>query len=302
MSSIEGKRVLVTGSLGFTGHYVTQALRQEGAKVFGCGFSAVESCDFPYYSLDLTDALAVQVVIETVQPHIVIHLAAISFVGHADAAAFYQVNLLGTYHLLLALSKSKTTVEKVLIASSANVYGNAATDTKISEMTPYQPENDYAVSKVAMEQMVALWFNRLPIVITRPFNYTGVGQAGHFLIPKIVTHFKKRSERIRLGNLDVSRDYTDVRTLTDAYVKLLKQPKCSVTVNLCSGKAWRLDEILTLCQNITGHRITVDQHPALMRDNEIKYLCGDAALLNQLIGADMQLVPFEQTLAWMLEY
>lgn len=300
--SLAGKRVLVTGSLGFTGHYIVQALQQQGAKVFGCGHAATDAVKilpYPYFTMDLTDTVSVKTVVDKVKPQIVVHLAAISFVGHTDEAAFYQVNLLGTYYLLSALYDSDTEVEKVLIASSANVYGNTHADS-INEQHPYRPENDYAVSKVAMEQMVRLWFPRLPIVITRPFNYTGVGQAEHFLIPKIVSHFRNRAERIRLGNLDVSRDYTDVRSLTDAYMGLLQKPISSVIVNICSGKAWRLDEILALCESITDHSMITDQDPSLMRDNEIKYLRGDATELSLMLGEKWSSIPFENTLKWML--
>lgn len=301
--NLSGKRVLVTGSLGFTGCYMVQALQDQGAEVFGCGHGQpvlAKALSYKYYPMDLTDALSVKAVVDKVQPQVVIHLAAISFVGHADAAAFYQVNLLGTYHLLHALAGSKTDIEKVLIASSANVYGNANVDF-INEQQPYQPENDYAVSKVAMEQMVTLWFSRLPIVITRPFNYTGVGQAEHFLIPKIVSHFRSRAERIRLGNLDVSRDYTDVRSLVTAYVGLLQKPIDSVIVNICSGHAWRLDEVISLCESIAGYAITIEQDPSLMRSNELKHLCGDASLLHDLLGDTGLDISFEDTLVWMLE-
>ena len=301
--SLAGKRVLVTGSLGFTGHYIVEALQQQGALVSGCGHKTTlleKALSYPYFTMDLTDSLSVKSVIDKVKPQVVVHLAAISFVGHADAAAFYQVNLLGTYNLLSVLYECNSEIEKILIASSANVYGNATADF-IDEQQPYQPENDYAVSKVAMEQMAKLWFSRLPIVITRPFNYTGVGQAEHFLIPKIVSHFRSRAERIRLGNLDVSRDYTDVRRLTQAYVMLLQKPISSVIVNICSGKTWRLDQVMSLCKTITGHKIIIDQDFTLMRGNEIKVLCGDSSLFNDLLGDEITNIPFEKTLEWMLD-
>src|SRR4051794_18523595 len=150
-------------------------------------------------ALDITSADNCRTVMEAVRPDYLVHLAAISFVQHADAEAFYRVNVIGTLNLLQAISYARLWLRRVLVASSANVYGNATAGT-ISESQPPQPVNHYAVSKIAMEYLVRTWCDRLPIVLTRPFNYTGVGQEPHFLVPKIVSHFKRREPVIELGN------------------------------------------------------------------------------------------------------
>lgn len=137
--------------------------------------------------------------------------------GHADARAFYDVNLFGTLNLLEALTALPELPRKVLIASSANIYGTPGIEV-IDESVCAAPVNHYACSKLAMEHMVRTWFDRFPIVMTRPFNYTGVGQDEKFLIPKIVSHFKRRAPKIELGNLDVSRDFSDVRDVAAAYM------------------------------------------------------------------------------------
>ncbi|WET42748.1 GDP-mannose 4,6-dehydratase [Citrobacter enshiensis] len=134
-----------------------------------------------------------------------------------------------------------------MLASSANVYGNG-TAGKLSESTVVNPANDYAVSKLAMEYMSHLWMDKLPIFITRPFNYTGVGQTDNFLLPKIVKHFKAKSPTIELGNIDVWRDFTDVRALSKAYVKLLHAKPFGEVINICSGRTYSLRKVIELCE------------------------------------------------------
>ena len=290
------RRVLVTGLRGFTGRYVQAALAQRGWEVCGLGEQT-----------DLADSAALAHAVAQARPQAVIHLAAIAFVGHGnadtDADAFYRVNLLGTRHLLAALAQLPQPPARVLLASSANVYGNQ-TGGMLDESTPPQPANDYAVSKLAMEHMARLWAPRLPITIVRPFNYTGVGQSADFLLPKIVAHFRRRATSIELGNLDVWRDFSDVRAVADAYGRLLDAPAAAavgVTVNLCSGQSHSLRDIIAMAQDITGHRIDVQVNPAFVRANEVKTLLGNPAQLHALIGADWASPPLHDTLRWMLE-
>jgi nucleoside-diphosphate-sugar epimerase len=186
----------------------------------------------------------------------------------------------------------------VRLASRANVYGNAVGGVLDEETRP-NPANDYAVSKLAMEYMAGIWMDRLPIVISRPFNYTGVGQSESFLIPKIVDHFNRRAEVIELGNLDVWRDFNDVRAVADAYRRLIEVRPAGQIVNVCSGVTHSLREVLSMAEKITGHQIKVQVNPAFVRKNEVRSLCGDPGRLRSLIGS-WQTPAFEETLRWML--
>lgn len=291
-----GKRVLITGIRGFTGRYMVAELAANGYEVFGLGSQPGEEPD--YRHVDLADAGALRRVLTELQPDVIVHLAALAFVGHGDANAFYQVNLIGTRNLLEAVAASGKTPDCVLLASSANVYGNASAGV-LSESTTPAPANDYAVSKLAMEYMASLWFDRLPLVIARPFNYTGVGQAENFLLPKIVSHFRHKAERIELGNLDVWRDFSDVRAVVRAYRGLIEARPCGQTFNVCSGRTHSLREVLAMCTEITGHQLQVEVNPAFVRANEVKTLCGDASRLRAVLG-DWQTPPLENTLNWML--
>lgn len=294
------KRVLVTGINGFTGQHLRLVLQERGYQVIGTAGSASIGLAEDIRVMDLRDVDSVNAVVRQIQPDFVVHLAAVSFVGHGDVNAFYQVNLLGTRNLLQALARLEKKPEAVLLASSANVYGNAQ-EGKLCEQATVMPANDYAVSKLAMEHMARLWQEMLPIVVARPFNYTGVGQDERFLIPKIVRHFRERSPMIELGNLDVWRDFSDVRAVVRAYADLLKQPAAiGRTVNICSGTTWSLREVLARCESITGHRIEVQVNSAFVRSGEVRSLCGDSSLLQALVPG-WQPIEFEQTLCWMLE-
>ncbi|MEF3168420.1 MAG: GDP-mannose 4,6-dehydratase [Deltaproteobacteria bacterium] len=292
------KRVLITGVSGFTGGYVRAELEASGWEVYGTGMHEVPE-DHHYRRADLSSEGEVREVVAEIQPHAVVHLAGIAFVGHGDAEAFYRVNLLGTRNLLAALAGEGRGLECVILASSANIYGNA-TGGMLDEDTSPNPANDYAVSKLAMEYMARLWMDRLPVVIVRPFNYTGVGQAEVFLIPKIVSHFIRRADTIELGNVDVSRDFSDVRDVARAYRRLLDVCPAGKTVNICSGRAYSIRHILKMCKDITGHSLHIKTNPAFIRANDVKTLCGDPAKLREVIG-DWTPRPLRETLVWMLD-
>ncbi len=294
------RRVLITGVNGFTGQFLTRELEQHGWEVWGLG-SHPEPGRARYQHVDLRDASALNAWIQQVQPKAVVHLAAIAFVGHSDARAFYDVNLVGTRNLLVALAglDAAQKPERVLLASSANIYGNT-TEGALSESTQPNPANDYAVSKLAMEYMARLWMDKLPITITRPFNYTGVGQSESFLLPKIVSHFRRQADVIELGNMEVWRDFSDVRDVVSAYRALLDSPSAvGQVVNVCSGHLVSLREVLQMAERITGHSIHALTNPAFVRANEVKTLCGDASRLSGLIGG-WNPRPLEDTLEWML--
>lgn len=295
---MEKGRVLVTGRYGFTGQYVARALASAGWQVWGgCSHPTKEMGSFDRVA-DLTDATSVNEMISDIRPDAVVHLAGIAFVGHGRVDDFYHINLLGTRNLLEALSKGGHGKSGVVLASSANVYGNTRV-SPVSESTPPAPTNHYAVSKLAMEYMAKLFANQLPIVITRPFNYTGVGQDPMFLVPKIVSHFRNAAPRIELGNLDIARDFSDVRDVAAVYAALLDRRTTGDTINICTGRTIALGDIVEMCRAITGHDIEVAVNPTHVRIDEIKIFNGDPSRIEKLLGSQHR-YQFEDTLRWML--
>jgi nucleoside-diphosphate-sugar epimerase len=278
--------MLVTGADGFTGvHFVKQA-REAGYEVFE-------------FNADLTNPLAVEEQVHAAAPDMVVHLAGISFVGHGKPSAFYEVNVIGTLNLLDAILKLPKPPIRILLASSANVYGNCE-QSPISEIQAPAPVNHYAMSKLAMEHLAMTYADRLPLFIVRPFNYTGPGQVESFVIPKIVAHFKHRATLVELGNLTVEREYNDVRMVTDAYLKLLDKAAAGEIYNICSGKTYTLHQVIDALVELTGHQIDVVVNPAFVRANELHRLCGDVSKLHKTIGTHDP-IALKNTLRWMLE-
>ena len=282
-------RILLTGADGFTGRFFS-------AQAVASGYEVL-----PLLA-DLTDCDALQKQVLQNAPDVVVHLAAISFVGHADDNAFYAVNVVGTTNLLAALAALPKRPRQVLLASSANIYGNSEA-SPITEDQPPAPVNHYAMSKLAMEHMARTYADRLPLVITRPFNYTGPGQDLNFVIPKLVEHFARRAPSISLGNLQVEREFNDVRMVCRAYLQLLQHGEPDQTYNVCSGQPCALQYVIDELTRITGHHIKVEVNPAFVRANEVHRLCGSPAKLQALLaahGAKLHNPPLEDTLRRML--
>lgn len=281
-------RILLTGSSGFTGMHFQSTAVSMGHEVIS-------------FRANLTDLAALKKNVELYSIDAVVHLAAISFVGHSDDSELYAVNTVGTTNLLEALSSlpKERRPTKVLVASSANIYGNCRA-SPISEVQPPAPVNHYAASKLAMEHMARTFLDRLAIVTVRPFNYTGPGQSRSFLIPKLVDHFIRKAHHIELGNLDVEREFNDIRTVCEAYVRLLTSGVPGETYNICSGVPHQLRSVIDLLSGMTGHKAEIRVNPAFVRGSEVHRLCGDNRKLLACIGQLTQ-YKLEDTLRFMLD-
>ena len=287
---MKNQTILITGARGFTGQYLSKAAQDAGLKVI-----AMQS--------NINDEAALEKEVLAAKPDYVAHLAGISFVPSKDHEAFYRVHALGTSNLLQALTKLQVAPKKVLLASSATVYGNSANHLSVEDQA-LVPVDHYAISKVAMEEMAKTFFNRLPIVIARPFNYTGPGQKGNFLIPKLVDHFAQHKPSIELGNLNIEREFNDVGMICDAYLNLLELGKSNEIYNVCSGQARSLQFVLDTLKNITGQALEIKVNPDFVRSSEIIRMVGSPDKLNRLLasqGKSVQIPPLEDTLKRMLD-
>ena len=277
-------RIGLTGADGFTGAYILAQLARQGMECVAL-------------SADLTEPEAVAAEVDSKPFDRLIHLAGEAFVASGDWRRFYAVNQLGTLTLLDRLAQCRPGM-RCILASSAQVYGPGASG-RIAEDYPPRPSNHYAFSKLAMEICADAFADQLEIVVTRPFNYTGVGQQLRYVIPKIVDHFRRRAPRIELGNVEVRRDFGDVRTVAEAYAGLVLADSPPSLVNIATGNDHSIREIVAMAEAVTGHSIAIEVNPAFLRDNEVPVLVGDQCRLKAALPS-WQPRPFEETLEWML--
>jgi GDP-6-deoxy-D-talose 4-dehydrogenase len=290
------KKVLITGIDSFTGKHLSSYLKKIGYSVYGTSF--IDSGE-KKYKCDITKKDNIIHILKEVEPDYLIHLSGISFPAHGNNEDFYKVNTIGTTNILDALIEIECDIKKIILASSATVYGNQGLEMLDETLCP-KPANHYGASKYAMECLAQGYFTKLPIIVARPFNYTGVGQAEHFLIPKIVKHFKDKLNTIELGNLNVSREFNDIDYVCEIYKRFLECDTSGAVVNLSSNKAIKLLDIIDIMNDLSGYKINVEVNPAFVRKNEIKKLTGSTDKLFKMIG-EIKTSPIKTLLKKMLE-
>lgn len=276
--------VLVTGSRGFTGVQVCQMLRVGG-------------CEVHELVADIKDSDALTQEVQNVDPMYCIHLAGVAFTQHTNVRDLYEINLLGTINLLNACLG--VGVKSVLLASSGMLYDQTSEKT-LTEESPISPKNHYCVSKLAMEHAANLFRAELPLIIARPFNYTGRLQTDKFVIPKIVKHFKRGEGRLSVGNTHVLREFNDVRDVARIYIDLILQVRShAIPINICTGDGIKIADVIDLCKELTGSHIETVVDTNLVRQGEPLKVTGDPSLLRSLISVE---TPFtiNETLEWML--
>ena len=290
------KKVLITGIDSFTGIYLEKNLINAGYDVYGTSYSKENG---NILKCDITNKNDIKRVLNSVKPNFIVHFAGISFPAHKNIEDFYKANVIGSINLLDVLLELELFPTKILLISSAIVYGNQGLEVLDESLCP-SPSNHYGASKLAMEFLAKSYFNKLNIIIPRAFNYTGNGQAEHFLIPKIVKHYKENKSVIELGNIDVSREFNDVEYVCEVYKRLLECKDKNLIVNMCSGRGLKLLNVIEMMNDLAGYKIIVKINPNFVREGEIKSLTGSPSKLFNVIGKVVQ-KDFKQTLKEMLE-
>ena len=278
-------RVFLTGAKGFTGGHLTSFLSNNGYEVI-------------HLTSDLLDTANLNNELLSANPDFVIHLAGISFDGHANKNNFYRVNTIGSINLLESCRKLEG-VKRVILASSAAVYGNQANPVLDETLCP-RPVSNYGCSKLSMELLAENYIQYFPITVVRPFNYTGVGHDEIFVIPKLVKCFKEKVGEISLGNIDVYREFNDVRDVCTIYEKLLSIESQFNLVNICSGRLVGLNDILQILEIKCRYKPSINIDEKFVRRDEVKNVCGSEKRLRELTGYRFK-YSIEDTLNWMLK-
>jgi len=290
------KRVLIFGIDGFTGNHLSAYLQNAGYDVYGTSYSGTSGKTF---KVDITYKADIDTVLKEVVPDFIIVLSGISFPAHGHNEDFYAINTIGAINILDVLIHLNQNPKKIIMASSATVYGNQGVEVLDETLCP-KPTNHYGASKYAMECLAKNYFNKLNIIIARPFNYTGINQEDNFLIPKIIKHFKEMKQTIELGNIDVSREFNDVGYVCEIYKKLLESPISSEVVNLSANRGIKLLDVIDMMNEMAGYKIEIKINPDFVREGEIKTLTGSCEKLFGLIG-EVEQKEFKETLRDMLE-
>ncbi len=312
-------RVLVTGVSGFVGGHLAEHLIDAGDIVVGLSMSGqwppglsrlgrhvrIERCD-------LADGAAADALADLVArkaPEVIYHLAAQANpqASHDDPRGTWTLNLGGALNLLEAVRASKVKTRVVLVGSGV-CYGNPAPEhLPVSELCPLRPNNPYAASKAAADLLGIqhVLSHGADLVIARPFNHAGPRQSSSYVLSALARQVAEvaagRKPRVEVGNLDVVRDFTDVRDVVRAYRLLAQSGTSGEIYNVGTGRGTRLSDALHTLSSLAGRPIDVYIDPARVRPVDQPLLVADPSKLRAATGWEPRFT-IEQTLSDMLDY
>jgi len=298
---------LITGGTGFVGRHLVRHLEESGTRTISLTSNPAERSGAEASRLlDIRDADALETIVGQLQPQQVYHLAAVTSISAAasDERTAFDVNVWGTRNVLAAASSFKP-APKVLNVSTSQVYGESI-NRQITENEASNPRNTYAATKAAAEVLARRYATQCDIVTARPFNHSGPGQSPGFVLPFFAHEIAaielgQRTPVIRTGDLNVRRDFTDVRDVVRAYVLLLEKGIAGHTYNICSGKACLLSDALDYLLSLSSAQITIERDPAKVRNGEASAIFGSYDKISHDTGWQPT-ISFEQMLHDILHY
>jgi GDP-4-dehydro-6-deoxy-D-mannose reductase len=285
-------KALITGINGFVGEYLAVYLQSRNIEVCGTYFKEnIQNTGFQIFKMDVTQKSQVLEVLSYVKPDCIFHLAAQSSaaVSWKEPQMTMEVNVGGTINILESLREMKMN-PRILLVGSSEEYGFVRPDElPVNETQPFRPANPYAVSKVAQDMLGEIYSKAygMDIVRARPFNHIGPRQNPTFAAPdfarRIALIEKGKLEPVMsVGNLEVERDFTDVRDVVKAYYDLLQKGEKGQVYNIGSGKSYKIRYILDVLLSLSEVDVQIKQDPARMRPSDVPVLRCDNTRLVKL--------------------
>lgn len=285
------KRVLIFGYSGFVGPYLAKEFEKDGYVAYGCDianpiFGRIDN----FAKCDILKFEDVDALIKKVLPDVIINLAAISSVGQSWKLpqATISINIVGSLNILESI-KLLEKKPKVLFVGSSEEY--EISDKPISEVNKLNPNNPYGISKSAQELFANIYRERFGIKIycVRSFNHTGIGQRESFVLPsfcKQVAEIEKTQKpgKIYVGNLDVLRDFTDVRDIATAYKMIVDSEDDTIAFNVGSGISYSLRDLLSFIISLSSQDIEVVADPDKFRPVDNPTICCDNKRIREKLG------------------
>ena len=308
-------RILVTGAGGFVGPYLVERLAEGKDKVFAMlgprqPLPAPKPGSVQYLNADIVSQDSTRSAVERAQPDVVYHLAGWSHIGKAinESPAVYAVNLMGTLYLYEALREVSPRA-KVLFVSTGAAYGPIAPDAAPpDENEPLQPQEPYAGSKAAADMASVQYFRSygLPVVRVRPFNIIGPGQRPIFATSEWAWRLVRMEKGLeppvlRVGKLDVERDFTDVRDMVRGFILALCHGVPGEVFNLGTGRSIPVGRVLDMLLGMVKVKVEVVQDPAKLRKVEPGRVTGSVERAAARLGWRTS-ISLEETLAGIVQY
>ncbi|MBO1578124.1 GDP-mannose 4,6-dehydratase [Bacillus sp. XF8] len=284
-------KALITGVTGFVGHHLQSTLIAEGAEVFGT--SRQSHLYKNIYQLDLQRQDEVVSLLKRISPTHIFHLAGMSNVkdSWANVSKTIEANTIGTINLLEAVKEVNKNIRVITIGSSEE-YGKVITNnySKISETTLLNPLSPYGTSKAAIGMLIKQYYKGfgLNVIHVRPFNHIGPGQKLGFVTSDfahqiaLINNGNTNCNKIKVGNLESFRDFTDVRDIVRAYYMIALKGCAGEIYNVCSGTSTSIQEILNILLSFSNKKIDIETNPDKMRPSDIPYFIGDYTKIKNL--------------------
>jgi len=302
---------VITGSNGFVGQWLAKLLQAEGYSVTGIDNSDLSrNPDITYEKINILERDKLESLFGRLQPELIFHLAGVSYLPDADKSPLgsIEINVLGTLSIFEA-ARNSCQGAKILFIGSSKEYSSNINANVITEDIHPLPENFYGITKYCAE-LFGQQYNRqfgMKIFFTRSFNHTGPGQSPLFVCSdwakQIVNIDRGLTDPIlSTGSLDATIDFTDVRDVVDGYYRILKYGKPGEVYNVCSGKGYTLEWILTYLSAKSSKKIAIQQEKSKQRGHATnRYLTGDNSKLKKHTGWNIT-ITLEKTLDDLYEY